>query len=61
MGKLGTAQKCVYFRAKTLAKAKLRADNEDVSFSRFVDRCVAFYLDNHKDLFDVDTDNNCGS
>lgn len=52
------SQKCIYFRKKVLAKALERAENENLSFSRFVDKCVTFYLNNHRDLFDVDIDNN---
>ena len=48
-------QKCVYFKTKTLELALQKAQNEDLSFSNFVNRCVKFYLDNHRDLFDVDT------
>ena len=48
-------QKCVYFYQKTLEKSLEKAQNEQVSFSQFINRCVKFYLDNHKDLFDVDS------
>ena len=49
-------QKCVYFRAKVLSLALQKAENEDLSFSAFVNRAIKFYLENHRDLFDdVDT------
>lgn len=54
-------QKSVYIRPKLLAKSLERAQNENLSFSKFVDKCLHFYLDNHRDLFDVDTNNICVS
>jgi hypothetical protein len=47
-------QKCIYFRPKLMALVQEKVDNEGISFSFYVNRALKFYLDQHKDLFDVD-------
>jgi hypothetical protein len=52
-------QKCIYFQPKLLGVVQEKVDNEGISFSQYVNRALKFYLDQHKDLFDVDTSNLC--
>ena len=49
-------QKCVYFRRDVLEKSKEKAQNEDLSFSNFINKAVKFYLEHQKN---VDANNTC--